>query len=1819
MKLNFKKIIAFVLCVSTTLQPMLASASGLYKVYIPGLVVTDSPTNPTDPGTGLILSTNSLQFEDTLVGQEVSLQIQVTNLGQATPLNITTGIDTFAATHNCGTSLATNQSCIVNVRFVPNAGISYTGLLTVTPLTGVAKTATLAGAGLGAALTANPSPVNFGSVELGKNVDQTVTISNTGNRNALLAAPQILGTEFTVGANTCIGTLAQGQFCSITLKFTPTAAGDRVDSMKLVANTGVGNTTTNVSLRGKGLDSVVQIQSSLAFNDIDVGTTSTKPVSITNKGNTTISVNAVGGLNSPFNASGCIGDLAPGAFCNLPVTFAPTAIGAFTGSLQIIENGNIHTVAISGNGVKKAIANVAPSGLVFGDTNVGQMSDPQTVILKNTGQGALAVQGFSVGTNYVVSTTCAEIINPQESCDYLVALKPVKNGVQPSVLSIQTSVGPYAVSLSGKGIGANTELELSATSLEFDNTAVGSSSTEKSIVILNPTAAAVAIQGVSTVGPYSAVSSCDNAIQASSSCTITVKFNPDRTGQLTGSLIITTGNGVSSVSLTGTGTGPVLTVSPSQLDWGVVSGLTEIPAKIITLKATGGAPVTLGTSSISTPKYTSTTNCATTLNDGEMCSIAVTPSGGFEGLSTATLTISSNSLKEVKPVDLSAANNTYVAQAQQPGIDFGTLALSTAQNNAAIQDIVIKNTGVAPMTLTGIAPGVIGLSVVSNNCTNIATNATCVLGVAIDRSNPISIDKTFKTTGQGVNTEFAIKATVQGIAVSWGRTVLDMGYVANGNTLQAGVQLLNSGNVTADLRSVSLTGSGFSLNTAACAAVAPLQSCTVIVTFAPQVSANYNATVSGITSPSGTVVTKNSLAISGTSLSTALVASTNSLDVGSVTIGSQSATKTVRIQNIGDNDVAGFTAVVGKGFSATTNCPETIPSGGFCDVSVKYNATNAIEGPIKESLTISSKAPTLIVNLTGYVTQPLTAKVSSSPSAISTANMTFGKVALNATKQKSIYVVAQGTSGQLVSSMTITGANASEFVVVAANKINPTSLATGICTNSQNAQTVVDCTADLFSDGNYLTNSSAIQYVIEARPTGASGDRTALLTIQYNNNVMETFPITLTSPSLAKASVSASTLAFDPTDVGTSTQLSVRLMNIGTENLILSGAPTLTGSTAFTFPANSGTTCQTQLAPGAFCDTTVNFTPTNQDTVSGALNFASNDEASPTVVTLSGQGLRGYGDLKAKFPATGDFGPVSIGSSKTQEYTFTNTGNKAISNAYAALSGAPSSVTIVDAQSTCGTVDFKASISAGGTCTVTVKYTPLLQGETLSNVYLRVLSNAVNSPSQANVLGSAQGTVSVSVTNAGDSAITSYDFGTVSNLSPATYIVRAKNTGTVPLYFTTTPTVTGDAAYSSSTVCGTTLAVGATCDTTITFTPTTSSSVVGQLKIETNAGSSPNTVSFTGKGAIASATAVAVTDYNFGTVLTGQTATRSLTFRNTGTVSLSGVAASLSDSTLTQSGNNCVGSIAPGATCTISVLYSPTAAGSIGANAIKVKATAVTANDLVINPASQFTGSAVAASLNYTSTVGTTITSYNAGNVNNGSTSANTTIKLVNNSPVAVTPVINTPGSGFNVDKTACASIAANSSCNIILSFSATGPGTVNATLTASVGNISKSLSLTATGVVTFNTLNSSLSMTIGNNGLRASGPTSANTAYAAGGVKLTLGSGGYYFEAVNNASNTRTASVGIISTTSALKTYAIPKDSNTYGFAIDMNTSTFTVYNVTAGCTVVTSSTFNSAWNNLTVGVVAGYNTGVPVIIDFNFGQSPLSCVPGGYRAGVY
>ncbi len=98
-----------------------------------------------------------------------------------------------------------------------------------------------------------------------------------------------------------------------------------------------------------------------------------------------------------------------------------------------------------------------------------------------------------------------------------------------------------------------------------------------------------------------------------------------------------------------------------------------------------------------------------------------------------------------------------------------------------------------------------------------------------------------------------------------------------------------------------------------------------------------------------------------------------------------------------------------------------------------------------------------------------------------------------------------------------------------------------------------------------------------------------------------------------------------------------------------------------------------------------------------------------------------------------NFGAVSVGSTASKAFTFSNTGGSAATGVYAEVAGAGVSL---GTPNNCGTQASPVTVAEGSYCQVMVKYTPGDVG-TLQGALVRVNSSAATSPSTLALTGSA--------------------------------------------------------------------------------------------------------------------------------------------------------------------------------------------------------------------------------------------------------------------------------------------------------------------------------------------------------------------------------------------------------------------------------------------------------------------------------------------------
>ena len=246
------------------------------------------------------------------------------------------------------------------------------------------------------------------------------------------------------------------------------------------------------------------------------------------------------------------------------------------------------------------------------------------------------------------------------------------------------------------------------------------------------------------------------------------------------------------------------------------------------------------------------------------------------------------------------------------------------------------------------------------------------------------------------------------------------------------------------------------------------------------------------------------------------------------------------------------------------------------------------------------------------------------------------------------------------------------------------------------------------------------------------------------------------------------------------------------------------------------------------------------------------------------------------------------------------------------------------------TNDCGKGVAAGSTCALNVTFTPTASGTRTGT--LTINDNAGGSPQTVSLVGTA--------TSSGGPVVSlspsSLSFGNQPVGATSTpQNVTLTNTGTSPLSIAGVG-ITGQnpGDFTQTNNCGTSVAAGASCTFTVTFTPTASGNRSATLNITDNAGGSPQHVSLAGTGIGPMAT-LNPTSLSFGNQSVGTTSgPKAIQLKNTGnsTLTISSIAISGTNATDFAQTNNCPGSLAPGAQCNINVNFSPTGIGTRAAS-----------------------------------------------------------------------------------------------------------------------------------------------------------------------------------------------------------------------------------------------------------------------------------------------
>jgi len=288
---------------------------------------------------------------------------------------------------------------------------------------------------------------------------QTVTLTNSGT--GTLAISGVAASGDFAQTNTCGASVGAGANCTISVTFTPTAAGNRTGAVTVTDN--AAGSPQTIALSGTGIAPQVSLSStSLTFPNQSVGTSGlTQNVTLTNTGTAPLTITSVQASTGFGATNGCTASLTPGDGCTIGVLFDPNAIGNINGTLTITDNSNgvagtTQTVALSGTGTAPAVS-LSSTTVTFTAQLVNSTSAAQAVTLTNSGNLSLSIVGVTVaGTNggdFAQTNTCGSSVAAGANCAISVTFTPTAGGSRTGTITLTDNAAgsPHTVSLTGTG------------------------------------------------------------------------------------------------------------------------------------------------------------------------------------------------------------------------------------------------------------------------------------------------------------------------------------------------------------------------------------------------------------------------------------------------------------------------------------------------------------------------------------------------------------------------------------------------------------------------------------------------------------------------------------------------------------------------------------------------------------------------------------------------------------------------------------------------------------------------------------------------------------------------------------------------------------------------------------------------------------------------------------------------------------------------------------------------------------------------------------------------------------------------------------------------------------------------------------------------------------------------------------------------------------------------------------------------------------------------------------------------------------------------
>jgi hypothetical protein len=412
---------------------------------------------------------SSLDFGKVTIGKSKNMTLTLLNSSSAGSSSITvTDVTANGAAYsvtppNTPMTLAPGQSTTATVNFAPKSAGSSQGTISVSVL-GDAASASVTMSGQGVtpgSLSSSPGSLSFGSVTIGAASALTLSVTNNGGTAVSISQGSSSNGAFTLSGISLPASVPANQSISMSVTFTPTAAGPVSGNLTLTSD--AGNSPTTVALSGTGVASpgtLATNPTSLPFGNVQVGSSSSLSESVTNNGGTQVTISQATTGNGLFTIGGLTlpAKIPAGKSLTFSVTFSPSSVGSASASLTLVSDASNSptTIGLSGTGTAVGQLSVTPASLNFGNVVVGANSS-LTAGLKATGATVTVTSLSGTNAEFTVSGLNLPVsISAGQTASFTVTFTPQASGTAGTTLNFvsNASNSPTPLSVTGNGTPA---------------------------------------------------------------------------------------------------------------------------------------------------------------------------------------------------------------------------------------------------------------------------------------------------------------------------------------------------------------------------------------------------------------------------------------------------------------------------------------------------------------------------------------------------------------------------------------------------------------------------------------------------------------------------------------------------------------------------------------------------------------------------------------------------------------------------------------------------------------------------------------------------------------------------------------------------------------------------------------------------------------------------------------------------------------------------------------------------------------------------------------------------------------------------------------------------------------------------------------------------------------------------------------------------------------------------------------------------------------------------------------------------------------------